>query len=90
MVDTFSSRRKPPHLESIAWIQLPAVGHTQQKAEQLQLFQSVFVLEVFQPSDHLHGLPLDLTEQVHIFIVLGTTELDAALQIWGMEKNKLE
>lgn len=36
------------------------------QAEKAQLTQSVFVGEVFQPSDHLRGSPLDLLQQLHI------------------------
>ncbi|KAK4827281.1 hypothetical protein QYF61_016427 [Mycteria americana] len=36
--------------------------------------------EVFQPSDRFCGPPLDLFQQVHVFPVLRTPELDAALQ----------
>ncbi|KAK4815348.1 hypothetical protein QYF61_000180 [Mycteria americana] len=48
--------------------------------------------EVFQPSDHFCGPPLDLLQQVHVFLVLGMPELDAILQdvnilfkLWGPE-----
>ncbi|KAK4810921.1 hypothetical protein QYF61_013329 [Mycteria americana] len=42
--------------------------------------------EVFQPSDHFHGPPLDLLQQVHVFLVLRTPELDAVLQV-GRERR---
>ena len=37
---------------------------------------------VLQPSDHLHGPPLDLLQQLHIPSVLGAPGLDALLQMW--------
>ncbi|KAK4807099.1 hypothetical protein QYF61_018440 [Mycteria americana] len=37
--------------------------------------------EVLQPSDRFHGPPLDPLQQVHVFLVLGTPELDAVLQV---------
>ncbi|GAB0210319.1 mitochondrial enolase superfamily member 1 [Grus japonensis] len=37
--------------------------------------------EMFQPSDQLCGPPLDSLQQVHVFPVLRTPELDAVLQI---------
>ncbi|XP_075596540.1 protein shortage in chiasmata 1 ortholog [Balearica regulorum gibbericeps] len=51
------------------------------QAEQPQLSQPVFTGEVLQPSDHLHVPPLGSLQQVHVFLVLGTPELDAVLQI---------
>ncbi|KAK4826701.1 hypothetical protein QYF61_010916 [Mycteria americana] len=50
------------------------------QAEQPQLSQPVFIGEVLQPSDHLHGSPLDLFQQVCVLLMLGAPELDAALQ----------
>ncbi|KAK4822567.1 LOW QUALITY PROTEIN: hypothetical protein QYF61_016136 [Mycteria americana] len=38
--------------------------------------------EVFQPSDHFCGPPLDLLQQVHVCLVLRTPELDAVLQLF--------
>lgn len=49
------------------------------QVEQPQLSQSAFIGEVLQPSVHLPGPPLDLPKQIHIFLVLRTPELDAAL-----------
>ncbi|KAK4806908.1 hypothetical protein QYF61_012629 [Mycteria americana] len=40
--------------------------------------------EVFQPSDHFCGPPLDPLQQVHVFLVLGIPELDAVLQGWRL------
>ncbi|KAK4829013.1 hypothetical protein QYF61_001769 [Mycteria americana] len=37
--------------------------------------------EVFHPSDHFCGPPLDTLQQVHVFPVLRTPELDAVLQV---------
>ncbi|KAK4812888.1 LOW QUALITY PROTEIN: hypothetical protein QYF61_024244 [Mycteria americana] len=50
------------------------------QAEQPQLSQPVFIGEVLQPSDHLHGPPLDSLQQVHVLLMLGSPELDAVLQ----------
>ncbi|KAK4806889.1 hypothetical protein QYF61_012610 [Mycteria americana] len=50
------------------------------QAEQPQLSQPFFIGEVFQPSDHFCGLPLDPLQQVHVFLVLRAPELDAVLQ----------
>ncbi|KAK4818444.1 hypothetical protein QYF61_013131 [Mycteria americana] len=41
------------------------------QAEQPQLSQPVFIGEVLQPSDRLHGPPLDLLQQVHVLLMLG-------------------
>ncbi|KAK4811312.1 LOW QUALITY PROTEIN: hypothetical protein QYF61_024448 [Mycteria americana] len=51
------------------------------QAEQLQLSQPVLVGEVFQPSDHFRGPPLDPLQQLHVFRVLRAPELDAVLQV---------
>ena len=40
-------------------------------AEEPQLSQPVLVEEVLQPSDHLHGPPLDLLQPLHVILVLG-------------------
>ncbi|KAK4831314.1 hypothetical protein QYF61_016803, partial [Mycteria americana] len=45
-----------------------------------ELSQPVFIAEVLQPSDHLHGPALDSLQQVHILLRFGAPELDAALQ----------
>ncbi|KAK4831140.1 hypothetical protein QYF61_015443 [Mycteria americana] len=59
------------------------------KAEQPQLSQPVFTGEVFQPSDHLRGPPLDLLQQVHVLLMLGVPELKAVLQV-GSHKSEVE
>ncbi|KAK4810863.1 hypothetical protein QYF61_008835 [Mycteria americana] len=51
------------------------------QAEQPQLSQPVLVGEVLQPSDHLHGPPLDSLQQLHVLLVLRAPELDAVLQV---------
>ncbi|KAK4810174.1 hypothetical protein QYF61_010486 [Mycteria americana] len=58
------------------------------QAEQPQLSQPVFIGKVLQPSDHLHGPPLDLLQQVHVLLMLGAPELNAALQV-VVESNKV-
>ncbi|KAK4827202.1 hypothetical protein QYF61_015230 [Mycteria americana] len=50
------------------------------QAEQPQLSQPVFIGEVFQPSDHLRGPPLDWLQQVHVLLMLGAPELNTILQ----------
>ncbi|KAK4810053.1 hypothetical protein QYF61_005116 [Mycteria americana] len=50
------------------------------QAEQHQLFQPFLIGEVFHPSSHFCGPPLDPLQQVHVFLVLRTPELDAELQ----------
>ena len=46
-----------------------------------QLSQPFLIGEVLQPSDHFCGPPLDLLQQVHVFLVLRTPELNAVLQV---------
>ncbi|KAK4831823.1 hypothetical protein QYF61_019346 [Mycteria americana] len=59
------------------------------QAEQPQLSQPVFIGEVHQPSDHLRGPPLGLLKQVHVLLMLGTTELNTVLQA-GSHKSGVE
>ena len=42
---------------------------------------------MLQPFDHLHGLPLDLLQQLYVLLVLRAPELDAVLQV-GSHKSK--
>ncbi|KAK4829842.1 hypothetical protein QYF61_006852 [Mycteria americana] len=42
--------------------------------------QALLKREVFQPSDHFCGPPLDLLQQVHVLLVLRTPELSTVLQ----------
>lgn len=42
---------------------------------------------MLQPSDHLHGPPLDLLQQVRVFPVLRTPEPDAVFQV-GSQRVK--
>ncbi|KAK4823599.1 hypothetical protein QYF61_003799 [Mycteria americana] len=46
-------------------------------------------VKVFQPSDHFCGPPLDPLQQVHVFPVLRTPELDAVLQV-GSHQSRVE
>ncbi|KAK4810704.1 hypothetical protein QYF61_007678 [Mycteria americana] len=46
--------------------------------------------EVLQPPDHLRGPPLDPLEQVHVFLVLGTPELDAVLHVQDLAFGLVE
>ncbi|NXO11734.1 F120B protein, partial [Oriolus oriolus] len=52
-----------------------------QKFIQPQLSQPVFIAEVLQPSDHLCSLSLGSLQQVKALPMLGTSELDVALQV---------
>ncbi|KAK4824005.1 hypothetical protein QYF61_009219 [Mycteria americana] len=45
--------------------------------------------EVFHPSDHFCGPPLDPLQQVHVFPVLRSPELDAVLQV-GSHQSRVE
>ena len=56
-------------------------------AEEPQLSHSLLTVEVLQRSDHLHGPPLDLLQQLHVLLVLRAPELDAVLQV-GSHKSK--
>lgn len=57
--------------------------------EQANLPQTFFITEVLQPFDHRHGPPLDLFQQLHIFLALGTPALDTVLQM-GPPEGKIE
>ncbi|KAK4826321.1 hypothetical protein QYF61_007406 [Mycteria americana] len=59
------------------------------QAEQPQVSQPVFIGEVFHPSDHFCGPLLDPFQQVHVFPVLRTPELDAVLQV-GSHQSRVE
>ncbi|KAK4816838.1 hypothetical protein QYF61_023902 [Mycteria americana] len=50
------------------------------QAEQCPLSQPFLIEEVFQPSHHFCGPPLDLLQQVHVFPALRAPELDEVLQ----------
>ncbi|RMC17165.1 hypothetical protein DUI87_05742 [Hirundo rustica rustica] len=50
------------------------------QAEKSQFSQPFLLVDALHPSDHLGDPPLDLLQQVHVLPVLGTPELDAALQ----------
>ena len=56
------------------------------KPGSLSLF---FIGEVLQPSDHLHGPPLDLLQQFLILLVLGALGLNALLQM-GPHKGRVD
>ena len=55
------------------------------QAEQAQLPQPVFTVEVLQPCGHLCGPSLDPVQQLHIFLVLGASDLNAVLQMGSHE-----
>ncbi|KAK4832092.1 hypothetical protein QYF61_020707 [Mycteria americana] len=57
------------------------------QAEQPQLSQPVFIGEVLQPSDPLHGPPLDSFQQVHVLLMLGAPELNAVLRVGSHESG---
>jgi len=50
------------------------------QVEQSRLCQPFLTGEVFQPSEYFCGPPLEPLQQVHVFPVLGDTELDTGLQ----------
>ena len=58
-------------------------------AEPPQLSQPFLIGEVFHPSDHFCGPPLDPLQQVRVFPVLRTPELDAGLQT-GSHQSRVE
>ena len=55
--------------------------HWKVQAEQSQLSQPSLIGEMLQ-SLHLRGPLLDSVHSAHVFLVLGTPELDAVLQMW--------
>ena len=57
--------------------------------KQAHFLHPVFIEEVFQPLDRLHGSPLDPLQNLHIFPVSGTPELDAVLQV-GPHEGRLK
>ncbi|KAK4829379.1 hypothetical protein QYF61_003719, partial [Mycteria americana] len=59
------------------------------QAEPPQLSQPFLTGEVLQPSDNFCGPPLDSLQQVHVFPVQGTPELDAVLQV-GSHQSRVE
>ncbi|KAK4817094.1 hypothetical protein QYF61_027925 [Mycteria americana] len=59
------------------------------QAKQPQVSQPFLMGEVFHPSDYFCSLPLDPLQQVHVFPVLGTPELDAVLQV-GSHQSRAE
>jgi len=58
-------------------------------AKQVQFSQSFFIGQVLQPSDYLHGLPLDPLQQLWVLPVLVAPDLDAVLQI-GPHESRVE
>lgn len=50
------------------------------QANQPLLPQPYFVGEVLQPFDNLCGRPMDLLQQLYIFLVLGAQDMDSVLQ----------
>ena len=51
------------------------------QTERAQTPQPFFTGEVLQPSDHLHGPPLEPLQQLHVFLVLGALDLDTVVQM---------
>jgi len=47
------------------------------------------IAEVFQPSNHFCGPPLDLLQQLHVFPVLRAPEMDSGLQV-GSHQSRVE
>jgi len=56
---------------------------------EVQLSQHFLLQEVFHPSDHFCGSPLDLLLQLHASSVLRAAELDAILQV-GSHQSRVE
>ncbi|RMC13811.1 hypothetical protein DUI87_08894 [Hirundo rustica rustica] len=54
-----------------------------------QLSQPVFTVKMLQSSYQLCGPPPDLLQQLHVLLMLGTPELDTALQV-GSQKSRAE
>ncbi|KAK4829642.1 hypothetical protein QYF61_005935 [Mycteria americana] len=79
MVQWWDTMRKTL-LKSRYWKAAIRSPQSLRQAEQPQLSQPFSIGEVFQPSDHLHGPPLDSLQQLHVLLVLRAPELDAALQ----------
>jgi len=52
------------------------------QAEQSQLPQSLLVCQIIQAPNHLHGPSLGSLQYVHVLLVLGSPEMDTALQMW--------
>ena len=59
------------------------------QAEQAQLSQPFLVGEVLQPLDHFGGPPLAPLQQVHVFPVLRSPDLDTGLQV-GSHQRRVE
>ena len=57
--------------------------------EKPQLSQPVLLGEVLQPSDHSHGPPLDLLQQLIVLLVLGHSELVTVLLVES-HKSRVE
>jgi len=51
------------------------------QAEQSQLSQTAFIWKMFLPLTHPHVSLLDYLKHVHIFLVLGSPDLDTVLQV---------
>ena len=57
------------------------------QAEEPLLPHPVFIVDVIQPSEHPHGPPLDVLQQLHILLVFWAPELDAVLQVESHESR---
>lgn len=60
------------------------------QAEKPWLTQPVLVGEVLQPSDNVHGPPLDLLQQLHVLLALGAPKLEAKLKVGAHESRGAE
>ena len=60
------------------------------QAEQPHLSELVLIGEVVQPSDHLHGSPLDPLQHIHVLLMMRAPELDAELQVRSHESEGAE
>ena len=63
--------------------------HSLLQIEQTQVLKPVFIGEVLQSSNHLHGPSLNPLQKLSVFPVLEVPDLDAVLQM-GTHKGRVE
>lgn len=68
----------------LAWTQKDGLGFSQQP----QLSWPFFTGEELQPSEYPHGPPVDLLQQLHVFLELRATELNIGLWV-GSHKSRI-
>ena len=57
--------------------------------EKAQFLKPVFIGAVFQPLDHPYSFPLDPLQKLHVFPVLGDSDLHAILPL-GPHEDRIE